>query len=59
MIKVARIVAPTLLFSPSLNKDHPSSTYYIYYKNFKIFLWNKFSQEHVFATLWPILQNVW
>ena len=34
------------------------SSYYIYYKYCKIFSWKKFSQEHAFATLWPILKNV-
>ena len=37
---------------------HLLSTYYIYYKYYKIFPWKKFSQEHVFATLWPIFENV-
>ena len=56
--KVARIVAPGLLFSPSLCRlcVISLSTCYIYYKYYKIFLWKKFSQENVFATLWPILE---
>ena len=58
--KVARIAAFTLLFTPSLQTSiarHFLSTYYIYYK-YKMFSWKKFSKEHVFATLWPILKNV-
>ena len=39
------------LFQSSLSPSH------IYYK-YKIFLPKKFSQEHVFATLWPILENI-
>ena len=31
---------------------------YIFYKYYKIFSWKKFLQEHVFAILWPILENV-
>ena len=34
------------------------STYYVYYKYYKIISWKKFSQEHVSATLWPILENI-
>ena len=33
------------------------STYYVYYKYYKIISRKKFLQEHVFATLWPILEN--
>ena len=33
------------------------STYYVY-KYYKIISWKKFSQEHVSATLWPILENI-
>ena len=46
--KVARIVAITLHFSPSLQTSivrHFLSTYYIYYTYCKILSWKKFSKE--------------
>ena len=33
------------------------STYYIYYKYYKIFPRKFFSKEHVYVTLWPLLEN--
>ena len=37
---------------------YPLSFVISYCKYCKIYLWNKFSQEHIFATLWSILENV-
>ena len=34
-------------------------SYYIYYKCYKIFFQKKISEEYVFATLWPILENIY
>ena len=59
--KVARIVTPTLTSTLSLSIDCASFVKYLVYifcKYYKIFPWKKISQEHVFATLWPILENV-
>ena len=55
--KVARIVAPTLLFSTSKHISYAISYVPIIYIINIIFSWKKFSQEHVFPTLWPILEN--
>ena len=58
--KVEKTIAPTLLFSPSLQTliaHHFLSIINTYYKYYKTYSWKTFSQENVFGTVQAILKN--